>query len=139
MVWVGRVRLRAPVTGPVVAIWAGRLVLMKFDMGASTLGNLNRETGDSHTDLGDLLKALVSAVEPLEGKFNGAGRAAFDAFKFRADDITKDLNGALASIQTGQHDMGRSFDVGDIEAGDNARHNESKAGFDKARFSARAH
>ena len=110
---------------------------MKFDMGASTLGNLNRETGDSHTDLGDLLKALVSAVEPLEGKFNGAGRAAFDAFKFRADDITKDLNGALASIQTGQHDMNRSFNVGDIEAEDNARQQEGKAGYSQASFTAR--
>ncbi|MDE9367030.1 hypothetical protein PZ938_15545 [Luteipulveratus sp. YIM 133132] len=112
---------------------------MKFDMGADALSNLTKETGTSHTDLGDLLKALVTAVEPLEGRFNGAGRTAFDNFKFRADDITKDLNSALAAIKHGQEGMGHSFDTGDSEAGDNARHNESKASFDRARFSARAH
>ena len=49
---------------------------MKFDMGSSTLSTLSSGTEGSHQDLGSLVLRLVAAAEPLEGKFNGAGRAA---------------------------------------------------------------
>lgn len=54
---------------------------MKFDMGESTLQTLTRQTSTSSDDLGGLVKELAAAAEPLEGKFNGAARAAFDNFK----------------------------------------------------------
>ena len=43
---------------------------MKFDMGASTLSTLTKQTSGSNDDLGGLVKGLVAAVEPFEGKFN---------------------------------------------------------------------
>ncbi|MFJ8094171.1 hypothetical protein [Streptomyces griseofuscus] len=53
---------------------------MKFDMGAQTLSTLMRDSRGSSQDLGTLIRQLVQAAEPLEGKFNGAGRTAFDQF-----------------------------------------------------------
>ncbi|MBJ7001149.1 hypothetical protein ACFYMX_09485 [Streptomyces griseofuscus] len=47
---------------------------MKFDMGAQTLSTLMRDSRGSSQDLGTLIRQLVQAAEPLEGKFNGAGR-----------------------------------------------------------------
>lgn len=110
---------------------------MKFDMGSSTLSNLGKETSGSNQDLGGLLKQLVSAVEPLEGKFNGSGRAAFDNFKGRTDIITRDLNLALAAIVEGQSGMNTAFITGDQESSDNATRNASQADFTSAKFSAR--
>jgi len=35
---------------------------------------------------------------PLEGRFSGAGKAAFDNFKNRSDLVASELNAALAGI-----------------------------------------
>ncbi|NMR21611.1 hypothetical protein HIR71_15530, partial [Cellulomonas fimi] len=51
---------------------------MKFAMGAGVLSTLTRRTSSSGEDLGALVRELAQAAEPLQGKFNGAGRAAFD-------------------------------------------------------------
>lgn len=108
---------------------------MKFDMGSQTLSTLQRGTEGSHQDLGGLVRRLVASVEPLEGKFNGAGRAAFDAFKQRTDEVANDLNSSLASILTGQSGMDTAFQTGDAETADNASRAQSSANFDAARFS----
>ena len=47
---------------------------MKFDMGAQVLSNLTSKSRGSSDDLGTLIRQLVQAAEPLEGKFNGAGQ-----------------------------------------------------------------
>lgn len=111
---------------------------MKFDMGATTLSTLAKQTGSSHDDLGTLIRQLVAASAPLEGKFNGAGRVAFDSFKAHSDQVTADLNSALASILGGQQGMDRSFQTGDTDMADNARTAAGSANFDAARFSARS-
>ncbi|MCZ9337114.1 hypothetical protein NGM37_04900, partial [Streptomyces sp. TRM76130] len=72
------------------------------DMGSTTLTDLGRSTSGSVDDLGTLIRLLIQSAEPLEGKFNGAGKAAFDAFKLHADEITSELNGALNAILGGQ-------------------------------------
>ena len=110
---------------------------MKFDMGSSTLSALTNQTQGSSDDLGALIRQLIAAAEPLEGKFNGAGRAAFDSFKARADEITGELNGSLSAILGGQSGMDRSFGHGDTEMADNASANQGSANFDAARFGAR--
>ena len=69
---------------------------MKFDMGSTTLSDLGKSTEGSSTDLGALIRQLIAAADPLEGKFNGAGKSAFDTFKAHADEITNDLNGSSA-------------------------------------------
>jgi len=110
---------------------------MKFDMGSTTLSDLGKSTVGSSDDLGTLIKLLIQAAQPLEGKFNGAGKAAFDTFKAHADEITNELNGSLGAIVGGQSGMDTAFGSGDVELGDNAHHNMGAANFDAARFGAR--
>ncbi|GAA3788412.1 hypothetical protein GCM10022403_023590 [Streptomyces coacervatus] len=110
---------------------------MKFDMGSTTLSELGKSTVGSSEDLGALIRLLIQAAEPLEGKFNGAGKAAFDAFKAHADEITNELNGSLGAILGGQSGMDTAFGSGDVELGDNAHQNMGAANFDAARFGAR--
>ncbi|MCX5377626.1 hypothetical protein [Streptomyces sp. NBC_00091] len=110
---------------------------MKFDMGSTTLSELGKATGGSSDDLGTLIKLLIAAADPLEGKFNGVGRAAFDSFKRRSDAITGELNASLRAIIGGQSGMDTSFTSGDQEQGDNAHQNMGSANFDAARFGAR--
>lgn len=109
---------------------------MKFDMGATTLSTLNSQTDTAGGDLTLLINQLVNAADPLQGNFNGAGRAAFDSFKANADAISAELNGALTTIRDGQTAMDRSFVTGDLEMKDHADASEGKAHFDTARFSA---
>ncbi|MFJ9666945.1 hypothetical protein ACIRPP_20470 [Streptomyces sp. NPDC101219] len=110
---------------------------MKFDMGSTTLSDLGKNTVGSSTDLGTLIRMLIQAAEPLEGKFNGSGKVAFDSFKRRADEITAALNQSLAAILEGQSGMDTAFGTGDVEQQDNARKNMGAANFDAARFGAR--
>ncbi|MEU0691514.1 hypothetical protein [Streptomyces uncialis] len=110
---------------------------MKFDMGSTTLGDLSKSTTGSSDDLGTLIRQLIAAADPLEGKFNGAGKAAFDSFKARADEITAALNGSLGAILGGQGGMETAFGTGDQEQESNAQQNMGSANFDAARFGAR--
>ncbi|MGW7049194.1 hypothetical protein ACWGDT_42375 [Streptomyces avermitilis] len=110
---------------------------MKFDMGSQVLSTLISNSRGSSDDLGTLIRQLVQAAQPLEGKFNGAGRVAFDSFKGRSDEITTSLNSALSGILGGQSGMESAFGSGDQEQGENARTQEAAANFDGARFSGR--
>lgn len=106
-------------------------------MGSTTLSDLGKNTVGSSTDLGTLIRMLIQAAEPLEGKFNGSGKVAFDSFKRRADEITAALNQSLDAILEGQSGMDAAFGTGDVEQQDNARKNMGAANFDAARFGAR--
>lgn len=108
---------------------------MKFDMGSQTLGSLTRQTQGASDDLGSLIQQLIVAAEPLQGNFNGAGRAAFDGFKANADAITAELNTSLGAILGGQAGMDSAFGTGDAEMADNASSAAGSANFDAARFS----
>lgn len=110
---------------------------MKFDMGSSTLSALTKQSQGHSDDLGSLIQQLITAAEPLQGKFNGAGRAAFDSFKSRSDEITSELNGSLRAILGGQSGMDSAFGQGDTEMSDNATSAQGSANFDAARFGAR--
>ncbi|MEU5050060.1 hypothetical protein [Streptomyces sp. NPDC021096] len=110
---------------------------MKFDMGQTTLSGLVKKTHGSSGDLAGLVRQLVHAAQPLEGKFNGAGKAAFDQFKAHSDEVGAALNGSLRSILGGQSGMDSSFGQGDQESADNARQQMAAANFDAARFSGR--
>ncbi|MEV3854933.1 hypothetical protein AB0J38_11460 [Streptomyces sp. NPDC050095] len=107
---------------------------MKFDMGSTTLSTLSKDTSGSSDDLGSLIQQLIAAAQPLEGKFNGEGKAMFDSFKLHADEITSALNGSLSSILGGQSGMDTAFGTGDAEQSDNVQQNMSAANFDAARF-----
>ena len=108
-------------------------------MGSDVLTALTKKTSTSGDDLGSLVRQLAEAAEPLQGKFNGAGRAAFDKFKSETDRIAVDLKGALGAVLTGISGMDRSFAEGDQQMGDETRSTEGASSFDTARFgSARA-
>lgn len=107
---------------------------VKFDMGADTLGTLVSQTQGQHQDLGSLIKALVIAGQPLEGSFNGPGKAAFDSFKTHTDEITTKLNTALASIIGGQSGMNTAFVHGQQDFVDNAKSVMGGADFSAASF-----
>jgi len=112
---------------------------VKFAMGSDVLTALTKKTSTSGDDLGSLVRQLAEAAEPLQGKFNGAGRAAFDKFKSETDRIAVDLKGALGAVLTGISGMDRSFAEGDQQMGDETRSTEGSSSFDTARFgSARA-
>ncbi len=106
-------------------------------MGNQTLTTLARQSQGSSNDLGTLIRQLLMAAEPLEGKFTGAGKAAYDGFKARSDEITGSLNSALSAILGGQAGMDQAFQGGEQESADNANQSMAAANFDAARFGAR--
>jgi uncharacterized protein YukE len=106
----------------------------RWDHGQHTLVTLARGTQGSAQELGTLVKQLIAAAEPLAGKFNGAGKAAFDNFKAHADQITADLNAGLGSVNTGQIGMEKAFSTGDQTMADDAQSRMSSANFDAAKF-----
>lgn len=109
----------------------------RWDMGQETLSQLAKKTGTGTQDLGGLVKQLVAAAQPLEGKMNGAGKQAFQAFKANVDGIAADLNAGLAAINQGQSGMDTAFRGGDSEMAQTAKKNEGAADFSGAKFGKR--
>ncbi|HEY7486511.1 MAG TPA: hypothetical protein VH912_18755 [Streptosporangiaceae bacterium] len=103
-------------------------------MGQSTLPTLIQRTGGSTDELRSLIQQLIVAAEPLAGKFDGAGKAAFDSFKANSDQITADLGRGLNSVHTGQAGMQKSFTTGDTTMADDTRSTMGAANFDGAMF-----
>lgn len=106
-------------------------------MGSSTLGVLSKATSGSSDELSLLVRQLFEAAEPLEGQFQGAGRAAFDRFKSRTDEISAELKLSLDAVLTGITGMDRSFQEGESAMVDETTSLESGSSFDAARFGAR--
>lgn len=107
---------------------------MKFAMGGETLTQLTKQTSSSNDDLGALVRQLADAAEPLQGKFNGAGRAAFDKFKVETDRIATELNGALAAVLGGISGQNTAFLQGEQQMVDETTASQSGASFEAARF-----
>ncbi|TDD85595.1 hypothetical protein E1293_10845 [Actinomadura darangshiensis] len=105
-----------------------------WDQGTETLFTLARHTGNRGDELAALIKLLITAAEPLSGRFNGSGKAAFDRFKAHSDEITADLKGGLNRVGTGQLGMEQAFAGGDHEMADEATRSMSAAHFDQAKF-----
>ncbi len=109
----------------------------RWDMGQDTLSQLAKKTTAGSQDLGGLVKQLVAAAQPLEGKMNGAGKQAFAAFKANVDGIAADLNAGLSAINQGQSGMDAAFRGGDSEMADTAKKNQGAADFSGAKFGKR--
>lgn len=108
--------------------------MLKFAMGSEVLTQLTQQTGSAGDDLGALVKELAIAAEPLENRFNGAGRAAFDKFKVEVDGISIELNAALNSVLTGIAGQNRSFIEGEQSIVDETSAAQAGSAFDAARF-----
>lgn len=107
---------------------------MKFAMGGDQLTQLTRQTSAAGDDLGALVKQLADSAEPLQGKFNGAGRAAFDRFKSETDRIAIELNGALSAVLAGISGQNQAFLQGEQQMVDETSSTQSGVAFDAARF-----
>lgn len=82
-------------------------MVTKFSMEADVLSVLGKKTATESDDLGQLVRDLIAAAEPLEGQFNGPARASFNNFKLRTDEVATSLNNALVGITgsiAGQHE-----------------------------------
>jgi uncharacterized protein YukE len=110
-------------------------MIMKFDMGAETLGQLTKQTSSASDDLGALVKELFRAAEPIQDKFHGAGRAAFDRFKGETDSIATELNAALFSVLSGIDGQNVAFLQGEEQMVTETSAAQAGAGFESARFS----
>ncbi|MFW6640713.1 hypothetical protein ACOALZ_11820 [Nocardiopsis algeriensis] len=108
--------------------------MSRWDIGDSTLNTLAQNTATSGDELSSLIQQLIQAAEPLSGKFDGAGKAAFDSFKLRADGIAADLRAGLGSIQEGQGGMNVAFSSGSETMAEDANQGMSSANFDAAKF-----
>lgn len=111
---------------------------MTFDMGAQTLSTLTTATSSAHDDLGANVRALYDAAAPLESRFNGEGRAAFDRFKADTDEIALELNAALAAVLGGIEGQNVAFVDGEQQMAQETGAAYSGAAFDAARFSSSA-
>ncbi|MBO2465255.1 hypothetical protein [Actinomadura violacea] len=106
----------------------------RWNYGQETLVTLTKNTGGSTQELATLVKQLIVAAEPLIGKFDGAGKAAFDSFKAHSDQIIADLTTGLHSVNRGQGGMETAFVTGDQQMAADAQRNMSAANFDGAKF-----
>jgi uncharacterized protein YukE len=106
----------------------------RWDMDANTLPTLMQRTQGSVDELRTLIQQLIAAAEPLSGRFDGSGKAAFDSFKANSDQITADLGRGLGSVNSGQSGMQRSFSTGDTTMADDTRSLMGAANFDAAMF-----
>ncbi|WP_159941637.1 MULTISPECIES: hypothetical protein [unclassified Nocardiopsis] len=108
--------------------------MSRWEIGSNTLNTLSQNTATVGDELTNLIQQLVQAAEPLSGKFDGAGKAAFDSFKMRADGIAADLRAGLGSIQEGQSGMNAAFTTGAQTMADDANQKMGAANFDAAKF-----
>jgi hypothetical protein len=111
------------------------MLIMKFAMGAETLGQLTKQTSSASDDLGSVVRELFAAAEPIQGKFNGAGRAAFDRFKGETDRIANELNAALAAVLGGIDGQNVAFLQGEEQMVSETTAAQAGANFEAARFS----
>ena len=108
--------------------------MLKFSMGSDVLTQLSQKTGSAGDDLGALVRQLAEAAAPLEGRFDGAGRASFDRFKVEVDGIAVELNSALASVLQGISGQNQAFIEGEQQMADETQSVQSGVSFDAARF-----
>ena len=108
--------------------------MSRWSFNEETMPVLQKNTSSSGEELESLLKDLISAAEPLEGKFDGEGKAAFAAFKNNSETITADLKQGLGRINQGQQEMDTAFRTGDETMADDANSDMGKANFDAAKF-----
>lgn len=109
---------------------------MKFAMGADVLSTLTKKTTTSSDELAATVRKLAAVSEQVEGRVNGAGRAAFDAFQAQAEGIAVELTAALRGVLAGISEMDRSFVQGDQQIADEITQARSSSAFDAARFGA---
>jgi len=108
---------------------------MKFMMEEDALRVLGQKTTGAGDDLAALVRQFAQAAEPLQGKFAGSGKAAFDQFKAEADDIAVELNRALNAVLQGISGQETAFGQGMDDITTTQHQANTAADIDAARFS----
>lgn len=107
-------------------------MVTKFSMEADALSVLGKKTATESDDLGQLVRDLMAAAEPLEGSFNGPAKAAFNRFKLRTDDIATTLNNSLVALTGSIAGQNTTFVNVAEEGADLHTSSEGAASFDAA-------
>ena len=115
----------------------GKTTMVKFSVGAETLGTLVTRTSTESDDLRSLVQKFVAAAEPLEDVMSGEAKVAFDRFKGKSDEIAGTLHNALVGICGSIDGQNKSFITGAQEGADAHRQGEGAANFDAAATVAR--
>ena len=110
---------------------------MKFAMGNDVLSRLGQQTSSRSDELVSLVHQLADAGAPLESKFNGAGRAAFDRFKANVDQVGVELSSALNAVLEGIRGQDVAFQSGDQSMSEDVSRLQGSSDFDAARFAGR--
>lgn len=108
--------------------------MTNYDVGAETLSVLTNQSSTAHDELTAKVRELAAAAEPLEGRFNGSARAAFDAFKSDSDQIAVELNAALAAVVEGIQGQNLALVQGEQEMEADIGTSHAGAGVETARF-----
>lgn len=112
----------------------------RWDMAQGAFDVSARSTAGRTGDLGGLVKALVAAAAPLEGKFQGEGKRMFDLFKNNVDQTVAALNAGMGHLATGQKGIGTAMSQAEAEqvsAGKQAQGSADAQGAAARRFSGR--
>lgn len=87
----------------------------------------------THISIGDLqatMNALRNSSDPLEGKFVGRGRAAWDNFHQNMEVFSAVVGHILQKINNSQGELNRVFNQGDVEQEENATRSMGSAAMD---------
>ena len=87
----------------------------RWDMTQGAFDISAKATAGRTVDLGGLVKQLIQAAAPLEGKFSGDGKRMFDAFKANVDQIAADLNAGMGHLAVGQKGVGTAVNTAQAE------------------------
>ncbi|NLS09979.1 hypothetical protein HGQ17_08205 [Nesterenkonia sp. MY13] len=105
---------------------------IRFDMEEDILERqMNRSSTESE-ELNRAIENFKAAAAPLEGKFNGSAKAAFNNFKVRTDEISTTLNNALVGICQSIEGQNTSFRSGVSDATDYHQSQMNTANWDGA-------
>jgi uncharacterized protein YukE len=99
----------------------------RWDMSQGAFDQAAKGTAGRTQDLGGLVKQLVDAAAPLEGKFSGEGKKQFDAFKQNVDGVAADLNAGMAHLAVGQSEVGSAMNTAQDEQVSAAKQNMGAA------------
>ena len=98
-------------------------------------GNI-KKTDSSIEDLGALIKQLLDAVRPLEGKFKGQGNESFQSLHLKADEVSRLVKKGMESFNEGQSGVSNAVFQGDEAMSDAAQNQMSASQFDSTKFRA---
>lgn len=98
-------------------------------------GSINK-TDASIEDLESLIRQLLDAVKPLEGKFKGQGNESFQSLHLKADEVSRLVKKSMSSFNEGQSGVSNAVFQGDEAMSDAVQAQMRASNFDGTKFRA---